>query len=142
MLLALVLWSCYVLVIVDKSAFSPFFNVSWLCCPICAFFGTAGTYADSTFFWEGRCICWLQCWTSLDDSSSSSMRGWPASRLLHNPGFRKVSPSLRKSKSYEHKSSKKSIKCKKTYISTVFLCIVASYTRELDRGADIRGYHN
>ena len=28
---------------------------------------------------------------------------------------------------------------KKTHI---FLCIVASYARELDRGADIRGYHN
>ena len=75
------------LVIVDKSAFSPFLNVHWLCCPICAFFGRAGTYADCAFFGEGWCMCWLLCWTSMDDRSSPSMRGWPASRLLHNPGF-------------------------------------------------------
>ena len=31
---------------------------------------------------------------------------------------------------------------KKNRRKNIFLCIVASYARELDRGADIRGYHN
>ena len=117
MLLALVLWSCYVLVIVDKSAFSPFLNVHWLCCPICAVFGRAGTYADCAFFWEGWRMCWLLCWTSLDYRSSPSMRGWPASRLLHNPGFHSTKfPHLSgKAKVMNTKVPKKASNIKKTY---------------------------
>ena len=105
------------LVIVDKSAFSPFCNVHWLCCPICAFFGRAGTYADSAFFWEGWRMCWLLCWTSLDDRSSPSMRGWPASRLLHNPGFHSTKfPHLSgKAKVMNTKVPKKASNIKKTY---------------------------